>query len=96
MDDFNEFEDEELEVITLVGDGDEEFEFIVIDRVEHNGSNFLLVIENIDDEEEEPDAFLFKEVILPDGEKVYEELEDDDFKVVSKLFGDVAEDYDIE
>jgi len=83
-------------IIRIKDDNGVEIEFCVVDELERNGVRYMLVVETdlIDDDEAE--AVIFKEVGGDKDEMVFEELDDDEFEEVAKLFDARLEDYDIE
>lgn len=94
-DKFDDME-EEMPVITMTDDETgEEIEFVVIDRRNYNGIEYILVIEgkNIDDDEAE--AAVLKVVGESEEEITYSVIDDDDeFEAVAALFD--SDDYDVE
>ncbi len=81
----------------MVSETEEEVEFYVVDETKVNGVNYLLVTES-DDEDEEADAYILKDLSKEeDAEAIYEILEDDDeIEYVSKIFAEILEDIDLE
>lgn len=77
-------------------DTDEAAEFFVLEQTRINGMNYILVTES-DDEEEDAEAFILKD-LSSDGEQeaLYEIVEDDEeLEAVSKIFSEMLEDVDI-
>ncbi len=77
----DEFEnlDEEMEIITMIDDEtEEEIEFVVIDRKELNGNEYILVVESKDIDDDEADAAILKVVSESDEDITYAVIEDDD------------------
>ena len=77
-------------------DTDEAAEFFVLEQTRINGMNYILVTKS-DDEEEDAEAFILKD-LSADGEQeaLYEIVEDDEeLEAVSKIFGEMLEDVDI-
>lgn len=97
-DDFDKLNDdmEEMPIITMVDDEtNEEIEFVVIDRKSYEGTEYILVIEskNIDDDEAE--AAILKVVGESEEEITYSVINsDDEFDAVAELFD--SEEYDVE
>lgn len=91
---------EEDEIIIMVNDKGEEKEFAIIDAVRCGEGNYLLVADakpKIQDEEddEELDAVILKELQEEDEQLIYEIVEEDkEFERVIKLFQE-NEDFDI-
>ncbi len=75
----------------------EEVEFYVVEETRVNGVNYLLVT-NSGDEEEEGEAYIFKDVSLEtDTEAIYEMVEDEnELNAVSKVFEELLEDITLE
>ncbi|MCL2350947.1 MAG: DUF1292 domain-containing protein [Firmicutes bacterium] len=97
-DEFDDLEEEEYEIITLLDDDDEEVSFAVLDSKEVNGVTYLLVLEEEDLDDDEAEASILKGVPV-DGEEdiVYEFVEDDkEFEFAAGLFDEENEDFDIE
>lgn len=86
-----------MEKITFTLDTDEVVEFAVIEETKINGVNYLLVTES-EDEEEDAEAYILKEIAEEENAEVlYEMVEDDkELDYVSKIFAELLEDVDIE
>ena len=97
INEFDEFEELEVETVTFTDEDGEELECVIIDTVSYNGFNYLLVV-NIDDfEDEDAEAGILKEIAADEDSFTYEHIEDDkEFEAVSKLFEENGEDYIIE
>lgn len=100
--DFNENEDdldegfEEIESVTVTDEDGNEFEFYILDVLEHKGTTYLLVIEDIEDEDE-AEATIIKELEAEGEEVVYELIEDEEeFNLIAGLFESNTDDYDLE
>lgn len=83
-------------IVVITDDTGKEIEFFILDELTHNGANYLLVIETELLDDDEAEAVIFKEVGENDDDLVYEELDDEEFETVAKLFDERLEDYDIE
>lgn len=82
--DYIEFETEEGEKIP----------FYVIEQTMVAGTNYLLVS---DSEEDEADAYIMREVMDENDQKIYEMVEDEtQLEALSKVFSELLEDVDIE
>ena len=79
-------------------DTKEEIEFIVIEETRVNNTNYLLVTEDVDSDEDEEIAYILKDLsTAEDSEANYIIVEDDDeIEYVSKIFSELLEDIDIE
>lgn len=79
----------------LTEDG-EEIQFYILDQTMISGVNYLLVTEDLDDEDAE--VMMMKENQNSDGEYAsFEFVEDDDeLRAISKVFSELMEDVDIE
>ncbi len=89
-----EFDD--VEVITLLGENGEESDFAVIDALRLEDINYLLIV-NVeeDDEADEMEACILKEVEEENAEVIYELVEDDEeFEKLIKLFQE-NDDFDL-
>ena len=77
-----------MEKIKFIPDGENEVvEFFVIEQTKLRGVDYLLVTES-DDEMEEAEAYILRDMSAPeDAEAVYEFVDDDDeLDAVSELF----------
>lgn len=77
-----------MEKIKFIPDGENEVvEFFVIEQTKLRGVDYLLVTES-DDETEEAEAYILRDMSAPeDAEAVYEFVDDDDeLDAVSELF----------
>ena len=84
---------DENKVIFVTSDN-EEIEFTVLEQTTLNGSNYLLVV--CDDEEDEADALILKEISVDNDDVVYDIVEDDvELDAVSSVFAELLDDYDI-
>lgn len=96
--DFEKMDDleEEMEVITMVDDETgEEIEFVVIDRKELNGTEYILVIESSNIDDDEAEAAILKVVSESEEDITYAIIEDDkEFEEAAGLFE--SEEYDVE
>ena len=72
----------------------ENIEFFVVEETQINGIRYLFVTE---EEEDDCDAYILKEVATEADEVVYEMVEDDtELSAVGKIFAELIEDADIE
>lgn len=80
--------------VTFITSDNEEVEFSVLEQTTINGKNYLLVV--CDEDEEEADALILKEVSNEEDDVVYDIVEDDiELNAVSSVFAELLEDYDI-
>ena len=83
-----------MEKINFVTDDNEEVEFYIIEETRVNGYNYILVTDSQDEDDEEAEAYILKDVSdSADPEAAYEFVEDEG---VSKIFAELLEDIDIE
>lgn len=82
--------------ITLV-DEDQTIEFYVLEETRLNGKNYLMVTD-ADDEEEEADCYILKDMSDDDDdEALYEFVEDEEeLEGLIKIFEQLLDDVDIE
>ena len=75
----------------------EEVEFYVIEQTRINNTNYILVTES-DDETEEADAYVLKDLSKDsDADAIYEIVEDDtELDYVSKIFAEILDDIDLD
>ena len=88
--------DEEMEIITMIDDEtEEEIEFVVIDRKKMNDTEYILVIESKDIDDDEAEAAILKVVSESEDDITYDVIEDDEeFEAAAGLFE--GEDYEVE
>ena len=88
--------DEEMEIITMIDDEtEEEIEFVVIDRKKMNDTEYILVIESKDIDDDEAEAAILKVVSESEDDITYAVIEDDEeFEAAAGLFA--SEDYEVE
>lgn len=85
---------EDNKILFLTSDN-EEIEFTVLEQTTLNGSNYLLVACGEEDDEE-AEALILKEVSAENDDVVYDIVEDDvELDAVSSVFSELLEDYDI-
>lgn len=81
-------------VIFIDPETKENIEFFVLEETKVNGTRYLFVTE---EEEDDCDAYILKEVADENDEVVYEMVEDDtELAAVGKIFAELIEDADIE
>ncbi len=74
-------------------DTKEEIEFFVVEETKVNGTRYLFVTE---EEEDDCEAYILREVEAKDEEVIYEMVEDDtELAAVGKVFAELIEDADI-
>ena len=86
-----------MEPIYLPDEDGNQIKLFVVEETQLSGIKYLLVCES-DDEEEDSDAYILKEVSVEGDDVVYEFVEDDvEFDAVAKLFDElVGDEADIE
>jgi uncharacterized protein YrzB (UPF0473 family) len=87
-----------MEKLTFVTDDKENVEFYIIEETRVNGLNYLLVSDSDDEEDDESEAYILKDVSGADeAEAAYEFVEDDEeLDAVSRIFAELLEDIDLE
>ena len=74
-------------------DTKEELEFFAVEETKVNGTRYLFVTE---EEEDDCEAYILREVEAKDEEVIYEMVEDDtELAAVGKVFAELIEDADI-
>lgn len=74
----------------------EEIEFEIIDAVEKDGDRFILVVP-VEEDGEEDEALILKDVSENDEEAVYQLIEDEEELIrVAQYFMDEDNDYDLD
>lgn len=87
---------EKQEKIIFTTEDNEKIAFFVLEETRVNGINYILVADS-DDEEEEANALILKEMDGDGDEAVYDLVEDDqELTWVSKIFEELMDDIDIE
>ena len=86
-----------MEPIILPDENGEQIKIYVIEETEVSGHKYLLVCDN-EDENEDAEARILKEVGVEGDEIIYEDVEDEvEFNAVAKLFEElVGDDADID
>ncbi len=84
-----------MEKITFIDpETKEEIEFFVVEETQINGTKYLFVTE---EEDEDCDAYILKEMRADEEDIVYEMVEDDaELRAVGKVFAELIDDADIE
>ncbi len=83
------------DTITVYNEDGDETEFYVLEQTQINGSTYLLATS--DDDEEEMDAWIFKQVGTDEDDVYYETIDDEDeLEAVAGVFEELLDDYDIE
>ncbi|MCR5416356.1 MAG: DUF1292 domain-containing protein [Pseudobutyrivibrio sp.] len=81
-----------MEQIILSGADGEDLTVYVLEETQLSGNKYLLVCDS-QDENEDSEGFILKEVIEEDSDVVYEIVEDDvEFEAVAKLFEELVGD----
>ena len=81
--------------ISLTDEDGTEVEFYILEQTELGGSTYLLVTD-CDEEEEEAEALILRELIDENDQAVYETVEDETtLKALSGLFEELLEEVDI-
>ena len=87
-------ENKENEVVHFTTDDGEEVPFFVVEETKIAGENYLLVT---DSEEDEADAYIFREVSENENDSFYEMVEDEEkINALSKVFAELLDDVDFE
>ena len=87
-------ENKENKVVYFTTDEGEEVPFFVVEETKIAGENYLLVT---DSEEDEADAYIFREVSENENDSFYEMVEDEDeLQAVFKVFEQMLDDVDFE
>ena len=100
--DNEEFEDEDydemIESVVFVDEDGNDLEFYILDVVEYKNNIYLLVVDNIDEDDDEvAEATILKEIEVEEDDFVYEMVEDDEeFNQVAEVFDRYSEDYELD
>ena len=98
IDELNLFGDQEemYDVVSMVDDDGTEVDFFVVDGIDVEKVRYLLLVKTEDFDKDEPDAFLFKEVMTGEEECIYEEVKDEDeYNKVILLLQDEDSEYEM-
>lgn len=90
-------ENEELyQKINFTTEDGEDVVFCVVEQTKLNGVNYLLVTEDVDDEDD-VDAYILKEISAPEeDEAVYDMVDDEkELELIANIFEELLEDTDI-
>lgn len=83
------------ETITVYNEEGVEQEFYVLEQTQLQGVSYLLAVEDIEDEELE--AWIFKQVGTDGDDVCYETIDDEtELNAISSIFEELLEDYDFE
>ncbi|MBE5959296.1 MAG: DUF1292 domain-containing protein [Lachnospiraceae bacterium] len=91
-------EEFEYEVVVMTDEETgEEVEFAIIEETKINGVNYFLATEAVDDDSEEAEAYIFKDVSVDeDGDAVLELVTDEsEIEYIGKVFEQMLDDFDI-
>lgn len=84
-------------VISFVTDDGEEVEFFVLEQTKLNGTDYLLVSDTLDEEDDDVEVYIMKEVEEENGLTSYEFVEDEnEIGIIGKLFQEILEESDME
>lgn len=84
-------------IVRFTLDDGEELEFEVYDQVDYNRHKYLLVIEAGQDDEEDAEGIILKQMEEVDGDIVYEMIDDEqEYLMVLELFRENSDDYDLD
>ncbi len=93
---FDDFDDDAVDTIIMTDENGEDIEFVIVDQVTMDGTNYILVVESEFVDDVDSEAEILKEVSQEGEESIYEVIEDDEeFAKVAELFAE-NDDYDIE
>ncbi len=94
MDDFDDDMEELLESIELTLPTGETKTFLISDYVEVDGDSFIVVFD-MEDESDECEAFIFKQVGEDGDEVVYDEVTEEEFFKVAEALKEQSDEYEI-
>ena len=63
-------------MITLTDDDGQELDFYILEQTELGGQTYLLVTDS-DEDEEDAEALILREIVTEDNEAIYETVEDE-------------------
>ena len=82
-------------MITFTDENGNEIEFEIIEETRINGVNYILVADDV--ENEEADAYILKDVSSDEDEDAVYEIAEDEFEIdyIGKVFAETMEDVEI-
>lgn len=98
IDELNLFDDNEevYEVVTMTMDDGTEEDFFVIDGIDVDKTRYLLLVKSEEFDDDEPEAFIFKEISSDDTDFTYEPVEDEaEYKKIMILLQNEDAEYEI-
>ncbi len=98
IDELNLFDDNEevYEVVTMTMDDGTEEDFFVIDGIDVDKTRYLLLVKSEEFDDDEPEAFIFKEISSDDIDFTYEPVEDEaEYKKIMILLQNEDAEYEI-
>lgn len=88
--------EEKLDCIEFETEDGEKVSLFVLEQTRLSGVNYLLVADSEEDEDE-ADAYIMREVTGNENESVYEMVEDDaELEALSKVFSELLDDVELE
>ncbi|MFI3175286.1 MAG: DUF1292 domain-containing protein [Bacillota bacterium] len=98
---FDDLDEIEYEVVTMLDDDGEEIEFSIIDNVTSGSDRYLLVVEtealDDDDDDDASYALILKEISINSDDVTYDLLEEDaEFDRIAELFAKKGDEYEVQ
>lgn len=87
--------DNDLNIITMTGENGEQIDFYIVDSVKDEEDVYLLLVECENIEDDEADAYIFKQVSEDGDDLVFEELKEDEYEKVVMMFEENEGNFDI-
>lgn len=84
--------------VSFTDERGEETEFYIIEETKINNKSYLLVTDSDDEEAEEEDAYILKDISEEESEETVYTMVDDETELsyVAKIFSELLDDVDIE
>ena len=82
-----DMDDVEMESLIVTDDDGNELEYIIIDEFAHKGTNFLVMMKADEDDEEDVEASIFKQIQAgsDDEEFVFEEITEEEYDEIESI-----------
>ena len=95
-----DFLEDACATITMFDEDGNEVEFIIVSSLRTNGVSYLLVLNSVVADDDEPEGIILKEVkeVTEEGDTSFFEAvnDDEEFDKIAALFKNCADDYEIE
>jgi len=89
---------EEFSTIVMTDEDGNEVEYLVVDEFEHKGTNYVVMMLEEFEEEEDVEAVIFKQIIEEGAgdELVYEEISEEEYNAIEEVLRKRLAEFDID